>query len=109
MLDRRNVQTKRPMNKLDHKKFGPFKVKKAAVGKGCVLALFCFVFFLSGVKCTVELVPYPPRGGIHVMNEKNKKIRNIMGLGFSRDPLRRDIDNSVSHMTTWRYSEILTS
>jgi len=32
MLDRRNVQTKRPMNKLDHKKFGPFKVKKA-VGK----------------------------------------------------------------------------
>src|SRR5258706_14429493 len=29
MLDRRNVQTKQPMNKLDHKKFGPFKVKKA--------------------------------------------------------------------------------
>jgi RNase H-like domain found in reverse transcriptase/Reverse transcriptase (RNA-dependent DNA polymerase)/Integrase zinc binding domain/Chromo (CHRromatin Organisation MOdifier) domain/Integrase core domain len=32
MLDRRNVQTKRPMNKLDQKRFGPFKVKKA-VGK----------------------------------------------------------------------------
>ena len=32
MLDRRNVQTKRPMMKLDHKKFGPFKVKRA-VGK----------------------------------------------------------------------------
>ena len=32
MLDRRNVQTKRPMNKLDHKKFGPFKVIKV-VGK----------------------------------------------------------------------------
>jgi hypothetical protein len=29
MLDRRNVQTKRPMNKLDHKKMGPFKVTKA--------------------------------------------------------------------------------
>ena len=28
MLDRRNVQTKRPMNKLDHKKMGPFKVLK---------------------------------------------------------------------------------
>jgi len=32
MLDRRNVQTEQPMNKLDHKKFGHFKVKKA-VGK----------------------------------------------------------------------------
>ena len=32
MLDRRNVQTKRPINKLDHKKMGPFKVTKA-VGK----------------------------------------------------------------------------
>ena len=32
MLDRRNIQTKRPMNKLDHKKIGPFKVKKT-VGK----------------------------------------------------------------------------
>jgi hypothetical protein len=29
MLDCRNVQTKRPMNKLDHKKMGPFKVTKA--------------------------------------------------------------------------------
>lgn len=32
MLDRRNIQTKRPMNKLDNKKFGPFKVLEA-VGK----------------------------------------------------------------------------
>jgi hypothetical protein len=32
MLDRRNIQTKRPMNKLDHKKFGPFKVLEI-VGK----------------------------------------------------------------------------
>ena len=32
MLDRRNVQTKRPMNKLDHKKMGPFRIVKA-VGK----------------------------------------------------------------------------
>ena len=32
ILDRRNVQTKCPMNKLDNKKFGPFKVLEA-VGK----------------------------------------------------------------------------
>jgi len=32
MLDRRNVQTKRPINKLDHKKMEPFKVLQA-VGK----------------------------------------------------------------------------
>jgi len=29
MLDLRIVQTKQPMNKLDHKRFGPLKVKKA--------------------------------------------------------------------------------
>ena len=32
MLDRRNVQTKCSINKLDNKKFGPFKVLEA-VGK----------------------------------------------------------------------------
>ena len=32
MLDRRNVRTNRPINKLGNKKFGPFKVLEA-VGK----------------------------------------------------------------------------
>jgi hypothetical protein len=28
MLDRRNIQTRRPKDKLDHKKYGPFAIEK---------------------------------------------------------------------------------
>jgi hypothetical protein len=35
MLDRRNVQTKRPISKLDHKNMGPFNVTKAVGRHAC--------------------------------------------------------------------------